>query len=191
MKKSHALLLLLVLYVVFVIAARLIGKQFSPDNWRSLYDTLMLFGNFAVLASLIVGFGGKPIVNFLKGQGKAVAEEIGRIEAEKARIQAEMDELQEKIKNRDQAMANLVERTREMAEMRKQEIIDQAREEGKNLIEDAKTRSQFRILEAKKRFRGELIDLAMEIAEEHLPQVMTSEDQGRFVNLYLEQAAKS
>ena len=53
------------------------------------------------------------------------------------------------------------------------------------MLEDAKRRIDSLILQAKNTFRAELIDAAIELSMERLPQQITEKDNEKFVDQYL------
>jgi F-type H+-transporting ATPase subunit b len=157
----------------------------EKGDWRPTYDLVMKWVNFAILVFLIVWFGRKPIMNFLRSQKEEVAEEIELLEKKKAELAEEIRKTQKALEESDAHFADLKDKIILQGEKRKQELIEDARKQSEYMMETAKKKIGNQILQAKQAFKTELIDAAMDIAEKRLPKEMTHEDNEKMVNLYL------
>lgn len=158
-------------------------------DWRATYDLVMRWVNFAILAFVIVKFGGPPLMNFLRNRKEELAREIRQMEEERDQVEAK---IQETLKTLDESEAHfkeLKERIIRQGEKRKQDIIDEARQQSQIMLEMAKQKLQNRIVTVKENFRSELVDKAIEIALKRLPEEMTEEDNQRFIQDYLSAAS--
>lgn len=154
-------------------------------DWRPTYDLVMKWVNFAILVFIIVWFGKKPIMNFLRSQKEEVAEEIELLEKKKAELAEEIRKTQKALEESDAHFANLKDKIVLQGEKRKEELIEEARQQSAFMMEMSKKKIGNQILQAKRNFKVELIDAAMDIAEKRLPDEMTLEDDEKLVNLYL------
>ena len=67
--------------VILVFAAA--PASASSGEWRPVYDEVMLWVNFFILAFIIVKYGRKPLMNFLNGQKDEIADQIHRFRKRK------------------------------------------------------------------------------------------------------------
>ncbi|MDI6795736.1 MAG: ATP synthase F0 subunit B [Desulfatibacillaceae bacterium] len=176
--------------LAFFLVLATASPAFASDaaGWRGTYDVVMLWINFCILVFLLVKFLRKPLMGFLGEQRKLVEDQLEKLEKRRLGVIQEMAELNEKIAARDKWIIELVEQTRLQAEQERKQIVDDARAESTMLMENAKIRIQARILETKLQLREELLELAMDIAINEIPRIITSQDQDRLLGFYMENA---
>ena len=160
----------------------------AGGGWRPIWDEVMMWVNFLILSSLIVKYGRKPLLAFLKGQGDEVARTLDEAEAGRRAAAAELDAMRKSIRERDARMAEIRARMIQDGELFKRRIVEQAQEEARFMLEEAGRRTGHEIEAARVRFRDELVDLAIRLATEGLPTVMTPEDDRRLVGKYLDES---
>ncbi|MBW1989183.1 MAG: ATP synthase F0 subunit B [Deltaproteobacteria bacterium] len=158
----------------------------AQPGWRATYDTVMMWVNFLILAGVIYKFGRKPLLDFLRGQGQEVADQIEAVEKRRRRAAEDLAELEKKASQRDARMKALVERMEKEGALLKEKIIEQAQQEARHLLEDTGRRAGYQIEAAKKKFRSELVDMAVDMAREALPRVITPEDRKRLLSDYIQ-----
>jgi F-type H+-transporting ATPase subunit b len=154
--------------------------------WRPTYDIAMRWVNFIILVAVIVKYGKEPIKEFLKLQKNEVVSEISQLEAEKVRILGEINTLKEKgIENRAH-FQELKDRLTAQGEIRKQQIVEQARQQSTIMLEEAGRKMENRIIQAKAGLKMELLDMAIDQAIARLPAVITDGDNQRLLDDYME-----
>ncbi|MEJ2657617.1 MAG: ATP synthase F0 subunit B [Desulfobacterales bacterium] len=141
-----------------------------------------------IIAFVIVKYGKTPIMNFLRGQKDKLAQEINRLEAEKEAVDGKIKETMKAVDESEIRFSELKDRIVQQGEKKKAEIIETAQNHSKIMIEDAKRRIDTHFLQAKNKFRSELIDKAIDMALERLPGQITPEDNEKFTRQFLEDA---
>jgi F-type H+-transporting ATPase subunit b len=162
----------------------------SSGHWRSTYDLVLKWINFLILAYLIVRFGKTPLLNFLKGQKDKWTQEIRELENNKNDAAAKVIQIQKHIEESDIRFAELKERIIQQGEKKKQEIIESAKRESRVLLNNAQRRIDSHIMEIKGAFKAEMVDAAIGLAMERLPQEITDEDNEKFLADYLNSTSK-
>jgi F-type H+-transporting ATPase subunit b len=153
--------------------------------WRPTYDMAMRWVNFIILVAVIVKYGKEPIKDFLKLQKSEVVSEISQLEAEKTRILDEIKALKEKgIENRAH-FQGLKDRLTAQGEIRKKQIVEQARQQSAIMLEAAGRKMENRIVQAKAGLKMELLDIAIDQAMARLPVVITDGDNQRLLDDYM------
>jgi len=160
----------------------------KSSNWRPMYDLILRWINFFIIVFVVVKYGKKPIMNFLRGQKNKLAEEIHQLENEKQDAEAKIKETLRAVDESEVRFSELKDRIVQQGEKKKIEIIESAQNQSKMMLEDAKRRIDAHFLHAKSEFRAELIDRAMDMALERLPNEITPEDNDKFARLFLESA---
>lgn len=157
----------------------------KTSNWRPTYDLILRWINFGIIVFLAVKYGKTPIMNFLRGQKEKLAREIKHLEDKKQRISANIEETLKTIDESEVRFAELKERIVRQGEKKKEDIIQTAQNQSKTMLEDAKRRIDTHFIQAKNKFRAEMIDKAIDLAMERLPKEITTEDNEKFTIEYL------
>ncbi|MDM8536095.1 hypothetical protein QUF70_05015 [Desulfobacterales bacterium HSG17] len=158
------------------------------DNWRHNYDLGMKWLNFAILAFIIYKFGKTPLMNFLHGQKDRLSVEIVEMEKDKSLINEKLKEIQSVLDKGEAHYAELKERITRQGLKNKNDIIEQAKTQSQIMMEASKQKVGNQIVQAKRNFKAELIDAAVALASEKLPNAITDDDNQRFVDNYLASA---
>jgi len=157
----------------------------GPGGWRPIYDEVLLWLNFGILAFVLIKFGRAPLKNFLRGSKEKIAREIERVEDKKKLAVDKMAEINKKLEESEARFANLKDRIVKQGESKKQEILDSAQQQSKAMLEDARHRINVQFMQAKNVLKQEMIDLAIDLAIQRLPQEITDADSAKFIDQYL------
>jgi F-type H+-transporting ATPase subunit b len=157
----------------------------GSGGWRPIYDEILLWINFGIIAFVFVKYGKTPLMNFLQGRKEKIAREIERVEQKKEKAADKIKEIQKVIDESEVRFAELKERIVRQGERKKQEIIDSAQQQSKMMLKDARRRIDSQFDQAKSTFKAELIDTAIELAMQRLPHEITDEDNDKFTDHYL------
>lgn len=161
----------------------------GENSWRPLFDEIMRWLNFAILAFLLIKFSRAPIKNFFKTRKEEMVSEIKTLENEKQEALREIEENLKLLEDSGERFETLKERIVAQGEKNKQKIIEDAKQESKALLESAKQKIDSQIVEARNKLKKELIDSAIAIAIERLPAEMTAEDNQKWVDKFLTSAS--
>lgn len=158
-------------------------------EWRPIYDVIMRWINFGILAYFLVKVVGPILVNFLSDQQADIRSKIEKTQKEKDDIIAKLKEAKESLENSGPRLEEIRSRIVEQGEIRKREIIEDANEQSRLMMKNARLRIDNMIGQARQKLVVELLDMAMEKAVERLPGEITEEDNQRLVEKYLNAAA--
>lgn len=154
-------------------------------DWRPTYDLIMRWVNFLILVFVIVKFARVPLRNFLSGQKDTITREIQEMEASRQAAQAKIEEINQQLEEISSRMENMKARVLAQGERRKREIIETAQQESRIMLESAKVKIAGRINTAKQTIRNEMVDIAVQLAMQKLPQEITPTDNNGFLDQYL------
>ena len=161
----------------------------SGGNWRTTYDVVMIWLNFGIFAFLLIKFLKAPLMNFLRGRKDELASEINQLEEKRELISLKIDETQQQLEKSEALFEDIKARIISQGEEKKNELIESARKESHLMIEQTNVRIENQILQAKKKFKSEMIDLAISLALQRLPGEVTEADHQRLLDRYIEQAS--
>jgi len=161
----------------------------TGGNWRATYDTVMIWLNFGIFAFLLVKYLKTPLINFLRGRQDELAREISRLEEKRAQISLKINETQQLFEKSEAHYENIKAKIITQGEEEKRELIEGARQESRLMIEQTNIRIENQILQAKNKFKSEMIDLAISLAMKRLPAEITKADHQRLLDRYIEHAS--
>jgi len=169
---------------IIAIAAVLLSYKFNLLD-RNVYDTLLLWINFLILALVIIKFGKNPLVNFLHAKKDELAEEIKQVETEKENAEAGTREILKKIEDGEAHFSRIKEKIIAHGKKQKEKIIEEARQQSRYMLSDAKKRVDSYFIQARRNFRAELVDMAVAIATEKVQNEITEKDDHLLLDNYL------
>ena len=176
---------LFLLGMVFLLMAEPAWAEDGAREWRPIYDFIMRWINFGILAYFLVRFAGPVLINFLNNQKSEIQVKIERTQKEKDEMLAKVKEARESLENSGTRIEEIRSRIIEQGERRKQEIIDEANQQSRLMMKNARQRIDSQITRARRKMMEELLDKAMDKALERLPREMTKDDDERLIENYL------
>jgi F-type H+-transporting ATPase subunit b len=163
----------------------------ESGDWRPVFDLVMRWVNFLILAFVIFKFSRAPIKSFLENRKQEISSGIKALEAEKEKIVAEIEKNRQMLEDSRERLTRLKERIVLEGEKNKQKIIEDAENESKLMLESAGQKMNSRIHGAQAALRTELVDLAARMAMEKLPSEVTEQDHQKYIDAYLSETAET
>lgn len=157
----------------------------NSGDWRPIFDLVMRWVNFLILAFLLIKFSRAPIKKFFAGKQQDIADEIGGLEAEKEAILRQIDDCKKQHENSRNRLSDLKKKIVAQGEKNRQLIIEAAEQESKILLQSARHKINSRIVEARQELKSELVDAAIALATELLPQKITEADNQKFIDAFM------
>ena len=184
-KMYKALLVMsLVLIPVAVFAA---GDGGHADSGAVLKDFIYRCFNFALMVGLLAYFVTKPIRKGLKGRTEEIENKLAEAEAAKEAAEAKHREYSEKLAKATEEIASIAASIRREGEMERDKIIANARATAEQMLEEAKLEAAYRVRQARRQLRREVIEEAVRISEESVRTAIGSRDQQRLIREYLQE----
>jgi len=145
------------------------GAGENAGDWRETYDLVMIGINLGILAIILIRFGRKAIMNFLRK--KEPSDEIEEIANQKEKVLTGIQETFESLNESETRFVQLKQNIADEGEKRKQEIISDAHEQSRIMLDAARQRVENQICRAKENFKAELTDAVVRQAKERLPKI--------------------
>lgn len=153
---------------------------------RKLWDNIMLWVNFGILAFFFIKFARKPLVNYLRGAGKKVEKDLGEVEGKYEELKSLRDAELKKLGDIQQRIEEIKKRVIELGLEEKEKIVEQGKVAAEKLIQDAHAYSDFRILMAKRALTHEMLDIAFSMVEKRLAGGISAEENDKITNQVFE-----
>ena len=182
---------LTVFCLIFTAVESMAGTEGPGQSWRPTYDNIMMCINFVILVLVLVKLLKNPVKNFFTNQRETISEEINRLTQQKQETETELRKVEDMVVDGDAHIQAIKTRLAEEGEAVKGKIIENARQQSEYMLEAAKKNINNQFLEARKAFRTELIELAVNSASEKLVGEIGSNDHEKLVNQFLYDLAET
>jgi F-type H+-transporting ATPase subunit b len=161
----------------------------TTSGWRFTFDLVMRWVNFVIIAFVLVKFGRKPIKDFLSNRREKIDQQIKKYEQQKEAAGEKITEANQMLKDSAARFEKIKTRIIEDGEKRKQQIIEDARQESMILLAATRHKIEYQIVEATNLIRSEMIDSAIALAEQRLPEEITAVDEQKLIDHFMESTA--
>jgi F-type H+-transporting ATPase subunit b len=156
----------------------------EPVGWVAT-DTYKVM-NFAVLAIALFFILKKPLSQALNARITGIKEELETLEKRKQEAEKQLEEYNQKLTQLDGEAEKLIQSYIQQGEEAKARIINEAQSTAEKLEEQAKRHIEHEFTQAKNQLQAEVLQEALAKAEEIIKTKISSEDQDRLVDEYLE-----
>ena len=152
---------------------------------RRLWDNIMLWVNFGVLAFLFMKYARKPLMDYLRGVQQKVEDNLNATDAEFRDVQSVKASEAERLKYIDERLEEIQRHVIEMGRKEKEEIIQRAKVAAEKMVQDAEIYSKYRLAMAKKALSDEMVDLAVSLVEESLKKGISETDNEKLIGEFV------
>ena len=142
--------------------------------------------NFAVLAIGLFLLLRKPVAQALDDRIKGIKEQLEELEAKKKEAEDALADYNKKFQTLDKEAEKLMEDYIKQGEAAKAKIIEEAKSAAVKLEEQARRNIENEFSRAKAALKEEVLEHALVKAEEIIKDKISSDDQERLVDEYLE-----
>lgn len=171
--------------VLVLLLASAAAAAEPAGGFRPTWDLIMRWVNFIILVAVIVKFARRPLADFISGKRDEVAYELKRLEEQKNEATERVQEVYSQLSQSRERFEKIKVRIVKQGQDRKQEIIDQAQNESRILLEGTRRKIDHQLQQARVKLRSEMVDSAVDLALERLPQQITEEDNQKLLEKYL------
>ncbi|MBM9605114.1 F0F1 ATP synthase subunit B family protein [Desulfopila inferna] len=159
------------------------GGSLAPDK---LWDLFFRILNFAVLVFILVKFGAKPIASGLAGRQQKIKDDIEDLEARKVEAEKTYRDFEAKLAGMEREIDTIVDKAIAQAEIEKAKIIEKAEQAAKDIKRQAEMSVQNEIMIGRRQLKNDIADQAAAMAEQLIVKNLTSEDQVKIIEDYLD-----
>ncbi len=161
------------LYAPVVLAAEEAAGEHGED-WKAWMWKII---NFAILVIILVKFLGKPMREYFKKRTELIQKSLDEAREAKEIAQKALQEVQEKLKLKDEEIEKIIAAARASGEADKEALIKKGEEMSAKIKEQAKSNIEVELKNAKAQLRAEAAELAVKLAEKKLKEQLTEEEQ--------------
>lgn len=156
----------------------------EPAGW-AITDTYKVI-NFAVLAIALFFLLRKPLAQALSSRIQGIKEQLEELEAKKKEAEAQLAAYREKFQQLESEAANIVDDYIRQGKEARERILDEARSAADKLEAQARRNIEHEYQRASARLKSEAVEAALVKAEEIIKSKISTADQERLVDEYLD-----
>ena len=133
--------------------------------------------NFAILVTILVYFGRKPIVQFFRDRIEGIAKGISEASKAKEAAESALAEVQKKLDSKDQEIEKMVQAAREAGENEREHLIKEGERMSARVVEQAKAGIEFELDPDKASLKAVAADHALKLAKDNIGQKLGADEQ--------------
>jgi len=181
LKKESRLLLIALLSLFTVHYSLFTATAFAVEaggeqGGGSLMDWVWRIVNFAILAVILIKFGGKPLREYFRHRKELIEKSIKESREAKELAMKALAEVEERLKLKDKEIEEIISSAKNSGEKEREKLIEEGEKLKAKILEQAKTNIEYEVKRAKETIKAETVDAAMQIAEEKIKSKMTKDD---------------
>jgi len=153
----------------------------GTSSGRRLWNNIMLWVNFGILAFFFMKYAKKPLLNYLRSVREKIEENLNTINHDVQTARSSMDAEKKKLQEIEDHLEEIKARITEIGRAEKERIIESGKVTAQEMIENAKAYANYKLAVAKKRISDEMVDTAVSMAAERLRKGISQEDSDQLV----------
>jgi len=178
-------LVILVCFAGVALASSGGGEQGAEAKGWGATDTYRVI-NFAVLFIALFFILKKPVSKALNGRIEGIKTELEGLEAKKKEAEKKLSEYDEQIAFLDREADKIIAEYIKQGEAARERILEESKKAAEKLEDQARRSIENEFKNAKLKLQKDILEKALIKAEELLKDKITSEDQNRLVDEYLD-----
>jgi F-type H+-transporting ATPase subunit b len=190
-RRSRCLVMVMMLIPAIFLCAGIAGAASGggAKGWVAT-DTYRVL-NFAVLAVALFFILRKPVSKMLKSRIEGIRDQLSDLEEKKKEAEKQLAEYEEKLAHLNQEAEKVIAEYIRQGTEAKNRILSEAENAAQRLEEQARRNIEHEFEQAKINLQADIMDKALEKAEEIIKEKITLEDQDRLVAEYLKKVVES
>jgi F-type H+-transporting ATPase subunit b len=151
-------------------------------TWR---DWLWPVINFSILAVVLVWAGRKPAKEYFRKRTELIEKSLQEASDAKELARKTLEAVQDRLKNTDKELEDILEAARKSGEKEKEAIIAEGERLKEKIIEQAKANIDFELQKAKETIKSDAALMALELAEKEIKGKLGQKEQESLIDDYI------
>ena len=160
------------------------GGEGGAKGWVKT-DTFRVI-NFVILVVALVFVLRKPLSQALNSRVKGIEEQLKDLEAQKSEAEKQLAEYNDKLSRLEEEAGKIVDDYIKQGEEAKARILKEAEATAEKMKNQARRNIEHEFEQAKSTLQSEILEKSLVMAEEIIKSKISTEDQDRLVDEYLE-----
>lgn len=177
-----------VLFITGMNAGLAIAEEAAEEAHESMTfmgDWLPRLVNFAIIASVVVYFGRKPVRDFFANRSAEIAKAMQDSHEARERAVAALADMERKIKEMEAETGRMVADAQSRGEKDRQALIEEGRKVAQDVQAQVKQGIDMELHKAKTALAAEASLLSLDLAEGRIKEKISGQDHERIVKEYI------
>ncbi len=186
--RTSYLCLLGIVFAGFLLCLAPVDAQAAQEisEGRKIYDTVMRWVNFGILAFFFLKYGKPALSNFLNGERNRIQQRLREIEKDLNLARMRVDEESKHLEGIEGSLEEVRRSIVELGEKEKERIILSAHNNAEQMIRDAENELGTKMEEARRALNNRLAEHAVTLAAEKLREAFTDKDNESQISGFIE-----
>lgn len=177
-----------VLFITGMNAGLAIAEEAAEEAHESMTfmgDWLPRLVNFAIIASVVVYFGRKPVRDFFANRSAEIAKAMQDSHEARERAVAALADMERKIKEMEAETGRMVADAQSRGEKDRQALVEEGRKFAQDVQAQVKQGIDMELHKAKTALAAEASLLSLDLAEGRIKEKISGQDHERIVKEYI------
>lgn len=153
-----------------------------PADWQ---DFILRVINLLIFLAIIYMIAGSKIKGFFTDRRKQISDELEDMEQRKKEAEKKLQEVEKSIAGIEQERQEILDQAKQQGEALKNSIIEKAHEDAERIRQQAQAKSSQEFQQAIEYLRSEMAEEIIKSAEQIIQQKMGKEEQEKLIDNYL------
>ena len=177
-----------VLFITGMNAGLAIAEEAAEEAHESMTfmgDWLPRLVNFAIIASVVVYFGRKPVRDFFANRSAEIAKSMQDSHEARERAVAALADMERKIKEMEAETGRMVADAQSRGEKDRQALVEEGKKVAQDVQAQVKQGIEMELHKAKAALAAEASLLSLDLAEGRIKEKISNQDHERIVKEYI------
>lgn len=167
------------------------GGEHEQTLGHMLVGMLWPIANFIIFVGVIYYFGNKPFSEYLANRSTTIRKDLVEAAELRSTATAQLQQIEQKLQSLPGEISALRTRGADEIKAEEQRIAAAAAADRERMLEQTRREIDLQVRLAKREILEHAADLSVQLATDRIKKEITSEDQSRIVDRYLDQVKKS
>lgn len=158
------------------------GEASSAAAWKDFGWRVL---NFVLFVAIIYKLAGKKIREFFSGRRQQISSELEDLENRKAKAKSKLSEVERSISDMESKRQEIIDQAKNQGESLRQGIIAKAHEDAEKIKKQARMKAEQERRQTMDALRSEMADEIVDSAEKMIKEKLGKKDQEKLIDNYL------
>lgn len=157
----------------------------------NIWQILVSLSNLVILFLILKKFLYKPVKNVLKTRQESIDKKYEEADGYLGDAQKTKNELEEKLSKAEDRANEIINEATEVAQRRKEKIIDEAHNEADIIVRQAKSEAELEKKKSESEIKEQIIDVSLVLSQKLIEREIKEEDHRELIDSFITQIGEA
>ena len=157
----------------------------------NIWQILVSLSNLVILFLILKKFLYKPVKNVLKTRQESIDKRYEKADGYLGDAQKTKNELEEKLSKAEDRANEIINEATEVAQRRKEKIIDEAHNEADIIVRQAKSEAELEKKKSESEIKEQIIDVSLVLSQKLIEREIKEEDHRELIDSFITQIGEA